>query len=362
MKKLFGLILSLVMVLSMSTIAFAGGTEEIINGGASTIELGKIYKLLNNGTENPDETFNFTITNHDVSDSYYTDEENIPSFDPASYTISFEKGKANLLESTVNGVTFRGYKNTTAIPLPTYDKVGIYTYKIEETAGNTAGVDYDASLLYLTVTVTQGDNGLVRTTALHYGTKDGEKTDTFKNTYKAGNLVISKNVTGNMGQRERYFEVKVTLKAPEKKTVKSEITISGGSNTANPTNVIFDSAENKKEIILLVKHNDSITLSNIPYGVTYEVNEVDYTTDGYTTSYAYDDTYSYTAEEGTIATGQGTTNLSDTAKETVTVTNNKGMEVDTGIFVDNLPYIVILGVVVAGMGAFFIKKRTANNN
>ena len=177
-----------------------------------------------------------------------------------------------------------------------------------------------------------------------------------------------------MGERERYFAVNVTLTAPTEtnndgtvvKPVNSVISISGGSYENNPTSITFkdddDNYVSEVSTTIYIKHDEKITLSNIPYGVTYTVTETDYSDDGYTTSYAQDDTHSYINEDEETITTEGTINLSDTAKETVTITNNKGMDVDTGIFVDNLPYIIILAGVAVGMGVFFMKKRTANNN
>ena len=366
MKKIFTFILSLVMVLSMSTVAFADGetgttdgeTATITNGGASTVDLAKIYKLLNAGTTSPAETFNFTIQNYAVSNSYYTDKDDIPSFNPSGYSIPFIKGEAKSGETTVNNVTFVGDKNTIDISLPVYDKVGVYTYIITETAGKTAGVTYDVNPLFLKVTVTQGDNSLVRTVALHYGTINNQiKTDTFENTYSAGNLVIKKNVTGNMGQREKYFAVDVTLKAPANKDVTSEISVGGFTDTRNPSSITFMGSDGKyvSEVnkTIYIKHDEEITLSNIPYGVTYTVVEK-----------AVGD--GYLAPKYKINDGEATTNSVedsiDAASTKVEIINNKTMGVDTGILVDNLPYIIILAGVVVGIGVFFIKKRTANNN
>ncbi len=357
MKKFLSLILSLVMVLGVSTVTFADVVAD--NGDVSSVDLAKIYKLANNGVKNPAETFNFTVTNESVSDSQYTFDgangsEIMPSISPNTYEISFTEGEAALA----------GDKNTTAIALPTYNHVGIFTYKITETASNTAGVEYDAKPIYLKVTVTEENGQKVRHVVFHYGTVNGSKTEGITNIYSASSLDIKKEVTGNMGEKDRYFKVDVTLNAPTEitdtatvvKPVKSTISITGGSNSNNPTTVKFADGENTKTITLLLKDDETITLGNLPVGVTYTVKEADYTTDA---NGKYDKP-KYNDVEDTQK--QGITGTVDKDNKEVKITNNRGRDVDTGIFVDNLPYIMILAVVVVGGGAFIIKRRMASNN
>lgn len=335
MKKFVSLILSLFMVLGVSTVTFANTTEPTEYKDASSIDLTKVYELKNEGTSNPRETFTFTIGRESKSDSLYDKLTDVP-------LPTFKD--SNSITFDYNEATKAGLEKNTTIQLPDYDYVGIYTYNITEEAGNTAGVTYDANPLYLKVTVIQQGDKKVRVATLHYKDIDAKKTDKgFTNTYKAGNLAIKKEVTGNMGERESYFNVKVTLTAPEG-TLASTVKVTGGSKQYDQTVTFVD---NKAEITVQVKHDDTVTLTNLPYGVTYTVVEDDYTGDkgGY---YAPQ----YSENDGTVNSGN----------ESIIITNNKTIGIETGIFVDNLPYIAILGIVVAGIGAFFIKRRTTNNN
>ncbi len=55
---------------------------------------------------------------------------------------------------------------------------------------------------------------------------------------------------------------------------------------------------------------------------------------------------------------KGTLAKIDTANETVTITNNKGDDtIDTGVILDNAPYILMLAVVAGGAMTLVIKKR-----
>lgn len=343
MKKFLSLILSLVMVLGVSTVTFAdtqADTEEETYNHLTEITISKVYEYLNNidGINDPKETLEFEIEKVSVSESESTQ---MPDFNPKTFSISYDKD---------NNIT-----SSDPIELPEFSHVGIYTYKITEKPGNTAGVIYSEPLFLKVTVIQQGDDLVTASASLYKVTKDEDekvvetKVQSFTNTYKAGNLTISKTVTGNMGERERDFTVKVKLTAPEGKTVNSTISV---DNTYAPSNNITN-IEIGNETSFTLKHGESIIIKNIPYDVKYEVLEV-YVEDGY-------DQPQYKVNDGNTTTQMVRDSIND-ASETVEITNNKGMDVNMGILVDNLPYIIILAGVVVGMGVFFIKKRTANNN
>lgn len=47
----------------------------------------------------------------------------------------------------------------------------------------------------------------------------------------------------------------------------------------------------------------------------------------------------------------------DSASNSVTITNEKEGEVDTGVVLNNMPYILVLAVLAAGVAVFIIRKR-----
>lgn len=95
-----------------------------------------------------------------------------------------------------------------------------------------------------------------------------------------------------------------------------------------------------------LKHNTQVTFSNIPAGVTYEVTEI--LPAGY-------DGPEYLNANGTIVGGV-------TTEATITNTMTDYVEPDTGIALDSLPYILILGVVGVGMILLLMKRRTREDN
>ena len=338
MKKILSLALALVLVLSMSTVAFAAGGGETTPTDMSTVTLTKEYKLSNAGTTSPAENFAFSaLTCTSVTDAaagVSTENAPVPTIDSVSYTAG-EAGGGNA-------------KKDITITLPTYTSVGIYTYTFTETDGGTAGVTYRSAPITLVVTVIEQD-GKVRVAAVHTENEnEGKKSGEFNNEYSAGSLSVTKTVTGIMGDQQKEFTVKVTFAAPTGDTVRGDITYVDGTKTK--TIAAGEGWTDSKEVFITLKHGETVTFTNIPYGVTYTVVEDDYTAPnagGY-------DKADYTFDDGNKKI--------DRASENVTITNNKGGVVDTGINMDSVPYILLLAVACMGLFVFISKKRMMREN
>ena len=325
MKKLLSVILALVMILSLSTVAFADETGSTGYEDMSEVTLTKVYDLTNAGTISPAETFTFStlrctdIENAGVGVTVAT--APIPTIASAT----FEIGAA--------GDATKGTQNI-KISLPEYTAVGVYKYEFTETNGGTAGVTYRSAVIKLVVTVIE-QNGKVRVAAIHTES-EGAKSGSFNNIYSAGSLNVKKNVTGLMGDKEKEFLVDVTFTAPEGKTVKSIISytdLDGGHS--------FDESawvNGTKTVTIKVKDDTNVEFKNVPYGVAYEVAEHQY--EGYTTSYDNNKT-------GTISA----------ASISTVIINDKGGTPDMGIALDSLPYVLLLAVACVGMAVVLTKKR-----
>lgn len=348
MKRLLSLMLTLLLVLGMSTAAFAEDAEGKDSGvteagtsqtqDVSEITLTKTIAKTDNSTTYPGETLKFTSVLTEISDSANNLTEN--------------------RELEIDDVTVNADAKTADIKvkLPKYNSVGIYTYKIKETAGNVAGVTYYTSDIELKVYVTNGDNGnLIRTAVVTSKDEDNKKITGITNTYSAGSLSVKKSVTGNMGDKNKKFKVKVTFTVPTNQTVKSTISyvVGGVTNTIDPDD---DGWTESKTVDIELNNEETVTFTNIPYGVTYTVKESDYSTDNYTTSYKVGETEVQNSDE------TGATGSINTGSSTVTITNNKQKEVDTGIDLDSLPYILVLAVACMGLVAFVSKKRMMREN
>ena len=339
MKKILAMLLAMTMVLSTGLTVMAADGD--VPAGVSSITITKTYKAANGG-ESPAETFTFSaLTCDSVTDAA----EGVTVADapiPTIGSVTYAKGDA-----TADG-TGTGTKTAT-ITLPAvsaFPSVGVYTYKFNEVAPNTktAGVTYKTDDLYLVVTVVQGTDSKLRVAAVHcegshnagtYGT--APKTDKFENVYESGTLAVTKTVTGNMGDQSKYFDVTVTFTPANGEVINSTIKYSGGGKGYQDVAVTNNTAT------IQVKHGDTVTFTNVPEGVTWNVAETDYTSEGY-------DAATYSTQTAAMTAG---------GAATCTITNNKTTTIDTGINMDSLPYIVIIAAVAVAAVVFFMKRRTS---
>lgn len=324
MKKFVAILLTLMLVLGIGAAVADEGpatpTTDLTDH--DTVKIKKVYKLEGAGTS-PVETF----TLKQVGDGTVTNGEATSA--PALGTITgaaFAAGAA-----TANGAT-----GEITVALPEYTSVGVYEYTLQEVAGTTAGVTYYGETIKLVVTVVNGkNNDLLRIAGVHTESS-GVKSDTFENTYRAGTLNVSKTVTGNLGDKNKYFEFKVTLTGVEGKTYGDSYAVSGGSKDDNPKSIVIG-----QETTFMLKHGDTLSIANLPYNVTYTVTE--------TADADYETTK--TGDRGTIGA----------ATQTAAFTNNKNGSIDTGVTTENLPYVLLIGFVVLAGAALLIKRKAHNN-
>lgn len=315
MKKLLALVLVLTLVLGMGVGVFAEDYDD-----ERFVTIKKEITLGNSGTVHPAETFSFTVGTG-TYDGPIAD-VTAPAFDPDTFTIGVEKD---------------GKLGSTDINLPVFSAIGEYTYPVTENAGDTAGFVYDNATYYLKVTVlNDGDDGFIRVLTLVDG-KD-VKTDAFENKFNAGSLVINKEIKGNFAVYDDEFEVTVVLSHSDGLNIKEgpiEVEDSVDDEDASVTK----NSDGTVTVTFKVTNDSNVKIKNIPYGVSYAVSE---------------DSGSYEQE---ILGKQGTISA---ATQTVGITNTLNTKIETGINLDNLPYILILGVATLGLVGFTMRKRFNN--
>ena len=205
----------------------------------------------------------------------------------------------------------------------------------------------------------------------------GDRVVNFYAHYKkaTSNVTITKQVTGLLGDTNKEFAFNVSIKQNGEDC--TGVTAKKGDQTVSDlTN-------------FTLKHNETVTLENVPIGATITVNE---STPGehYTVySTGYNDgqngsgevTFKYVAVANTAAASdtdeadlmllsmdEGTAvdtdavALADATDKMVTnnaimVTNHCTLFPDTGVLLDTLPYIVILAVVAGGVALLMLRKR-----
>ena len=358
MKKIFSILLSFAMVLGMGSVAQAA----LINDG-DKIPFSKIYTKSSKKAVSPAEKFTFKIEKESVTNSFYKTTSDMPAWPDLDENgaIKLTFGESGDLQT-----------NNMNLTLPTFDRTGIYTYKITETNNEVAGVTYDANPRFIKVTVVNDEKGnlvpkvSVRTSKtendnnLPNPIESDNKTDLeFNNTYQAGELSVTKEVTGNLGDKEKLFDVTVEFTKPAELDINSTITYTdffanNENNTDGKEKAIKPEEWIGKKTVsktFKVKHETKVTFTNIPKGVTWKVVEDSYQADGYTTS------YESSSETDGFASGSIDTDETDAVK----IVNYKNADVDTGISLDSIPYILLLGFAVIGIGILFFRKRENAN-
>lgn len=333
LKKLFAGVVAVAMMATMAMPSFAAKHtyDETKLEDHSSITVTKVYTMVGTGSS-PKETF----TLEQVGDGVVT---------KGGATTAPALGTITGYEFAAGAATASGAKGDITINLPeNYTAPGVYEYTLKETVGSNAGVTYRDSnkTIKLVVTVVSDDAGkLYRYAGIHTETSDSdEKSDEFGNTYSANSLTLTKKVQGNGADRNKHFEFEIKLTAEDGKTkyANSKVTLNV-TDEKNKTNTTDPVVIGGKPATVYLKHDQTVTLSNLPKNVRYEITEK---TTGYTLSYLEDSA----APEGII-----------TANTAVKAHNTHEGVPDTGVILDNAPYILMLAVVAGAAMTLVIKKR-----
>lgn len=365
MKKALSFVLALVLLLSVSATAFADEPQKLTD--TKTVDVWKHYAKT---APAPAETFKFSITPVSVSGNDLS-VNNMPSLtntetSDGTYSVTFDADAAGSSSLVTDG------KFT--ITLPDFSRVGTYTYKIEETSGNTAGVDYDSTTVRLVVTVLTDKQGILyRYVTLHrvgvgennsdvkVGGEPGSTaaggtyTPAFTNTFTATKtttpednetvtaLSLKKTISGNYADDQQYFDFKVVFTIPTGKTFNGTISVSetsykGDNNEKNPT-TIKKGEDSTYTATFKLKANETLQFGSVPVGMTYNFTET--TPTDYTATLSGDCS-------GTVVKDKNIQAVIDNKRETTT---------PTGISLDSLPYVIILATVAAAALLIVLKKR-----
>lgn len=152
---------------------------------------------------------------------------------------------------------------------------------------------------------------------------------------------VAKQVTGNFGDKTREFKFEITFTDANGKALRLVQT-----DKAPTYSITSDTTVGGEKLTVLMKDKDEITVNNVPIGGTLVVTEIE--ASGYQTSYKIGETES---QEGNVARYIVPENGG-----TITFINHRNVSPDTGVFVDSLPYILIIACVAAA-GAFVVIRR-----
>lgn len=173
-------------------------------------------------------------------------------------------------------------------------------------------------------------------------------------------VTITKQVTGLLGDTNKEFAFSATV-------------TNGGDDITSQIDAVDENGSKVDLSSFKLKHNQKITLKDVPVGATVTVTEIapgahyKVTATGYTgeqdgsnnVSFTYITVKSADAVETASETGAETAMAVVTAVDAddIVVTNHATLKPDTGVLLDTLPYIVILAVVAGGGILLMLRKR-----
>uniref|UniRef100_UPI004027CF20 DUF7601 domain-containing protein n=1 Tax=Faecalibacterium sp. TaxID=1971605 RepID=UPI004027CF20 len=331
----------------------------------------------------------FTITPHKISkDNWESDPTNPRKHIDCTVTVTCDKtftAKFNVKKpgesgyTTVNSKLYL-WKDNEANTVIQYVNDDTVPHEINEKDGskwvfdgwypeNDAGTGPDE-----TAAITKWPYKVSEDELTNYG---GDRVVNFYAHYKkaTSNVTITKQVTGLLGDTNKEFAFNVSI--TQNNAACTGVTAKKGDQTVSDlTN-------------FTLKHNETVTLENVPIGATIKVTEV---TPGehYTVSATgHNDeqngrdnvAFTYVAvantatasdaddadlmllsmDEDTAVDADGDAVAYDSGIEVdnnrIIVTNHATLIPDTGVLLDTLPYIVILAVVAGGVALLMLRKR-----
>ena len=376
MKKILVLCLSILTVLSMTVTAFAAYTP--INGTANGFKFNKVLSMDKNANP-PAATFSFSVAPGAAIPAGTGTLEVKPGVgSPTIADVTFTANESG----TVNGDTKTVTKQA-AVDLSgcSFSEPGVYRYIITEAASTVAGVTNDATpTRTLDVYVQTNSNGALE--IMGYVLYEGTKTDApsataqtatgksegYVNTFTTYALEFGKEVKGNFGSLDQYFEFTLTLSgvAPGAEfnvdiskadanpvaTEATQVTVA-----ANPTKITVG-ADGTVTQKFYLHDGQYIKVLGLPNGAKYTLTENahDYTSaNGITAA----DSALQTAHTDAVSNTTGITGDVNTG-----FTNTKTAVTPTGIanaVLTFMPALILAALAIFGI-VFFSRKRKVNNN
>ena len=165
----------------------------------------------------------------------------------------------------------------------------------------------------------------------------------------AKSLVIKKVVSGATADKSKDFTFKLTFTKASTETSQS---ITGKIGETSKTFVYG------QETTITLRHDQSLVFDTIPAGTRYKLVETG--SQGYTASAAYKENGSSKNQAGTVSTNftQDSILIGEKPNDN-TITNSLPDVTPTGLLIDNLPFILMIGLGLAGFVVLSKKRRQA---
>lgn len=342
-KKFSALVLAGTMLLSMGTTVFAAdGTSPDVND-RGTVPITKDFEMAD-GLKTPATTFKFRA------------ESKTPDALKATIAnVSYTEGETGTLKDGKYVLT----KNTAISFEGQWKHAGEYVYtvtEVEEATGT--NVTYDKTTYTVRVYVINGTNGLEIekiTAADGKGDKVGKIVFTNQYTKNDASLTIEKNTEGKQADKTKKFEFTITFtKSPmsEQETFTGKLGDTPVSCTAG------------QPYTFRLADKEQLVFTGLPVGTTYVVTETGVKGDNYTPSVTVIENNTTTVDkfkgneaDDLSSSNQGKNNLVGENTNKVTFTNTYKDVAITGIVMNNLPFILLVGVAVVAFAALAVMKK-----
>jgi pilin isopeptide linkage protein len=360
LRKLFTALLTTAVVCGMTAAtAFASGPQDVGTITQSTAVTGLTFTknfVSENGGILPDETFTFTMTPDTREDGSNLTSEGLsiksgPSLGENA-TVKLNFGADYDSEQTgtfsFSGITFTG--------------PAVYRYTVQEVKPENANKDitYDTTVYTIDVLVDNTSTPVAVLNAGEGSTTVVKKPIVFTNHCATDELVISKTVTGAMGDKSKSFEFTLDIPASG-----DNIQLAAG---AKITGEIHRNGGGKDPVEFTVggtnkfslAHGEKLVIGNVPQGMIYTVTETacaDYQTSIVGTTSTGNTQVTKNVNGNTYdagANGQNTPVVH--GGNTIAFTNHKEI-IRTGIVLDIAPYLVGLALIALGAGIALVRSR-----
>lgn len=358
LKKFFAGVLAAAMMLTVgATAAFATKTTEsmiVADNGVANFTLTKKL-MVAEGIAPQKMTFDFTVSGREADAAKGAKAGTVGGEFTTQPSVTLEKiSNEQFTASTI------AYSQNFSIDLvkllgDNYNKVGKYAYTISENETKIPGITKDPHEYEMIVTVVNKEkDNLTSETGYGYfvGMYDdkGNKVPAeFTNTYNSYSLEVKKTVKGNFGDLNDTFTFDITLGGADGKDnnyASATVTVSDAANAANGKTWTIGGGQQT----VTLKHGQTITVSNLPVGVTYTVTEEKKNADGST--WVYDTTGEAVAINNVLPSITVNNN-----ENKVEIVNKHEGTPDMGVVLDNAPYIALLAIVAIGGVALMLNKR-----
>ena len=241
-----------------------------------------------------------------------------------------------------------------------FTKPGVFHYTLTENNNTYDGLTCDTYKKDLYVVMVNGETaGFYRCAGVFMVGEDGEKIDQIVNDYgktydKTHDIVISKKVSGNLGETTRKFTFTVTVTGEpgEKYYVadKNGDQLSDGGTLESGESATYELASDDKIFIKGLSENDKV-----------EVLEKEANTEGYITTITRtnidDDDYNEKKKNDALEGAEVKVTMDNSAME---VQNYKNSTTPTGVVINIAPYAAM----ILGAGAFasvFLGKKKSED-